>query len=134
MISVRIRFVSIQPNSDPPRRYSHSVHYIVVMAGISACAGMRRIGTFGVSPCGASHEMLTCSMSTPVSRQGLHVRHLGSNHSLGSYRSLDLSRSDRLRPAVPRQGRLLCQAAKQSQVSIGDEHHIKVVLSVRVKC
>lgn len=89
------------------------------MAGISACAGMRRVGTFGVSPCGTPHEMLTCSMSTPVSRNGLYVRHLGSGRSLGSCKSLVHSRSDRLRPAVPRQGRLLCQAAKQAQVSLG---------------
>lgn len=83
----------------------------VVMAGISTCVGMRRLSAFGVSPDGQCHSLLTCSMSIPVSRNGLHV--LGSSHSLTSCRSLARSRSDRLRPAVPRQGRLLCQAAKQ---------------------
>ena len=86
------------------------------MTGNSACAGLRQIGTYGVAPCQRTHEMLSCSMSNPVSRNGLRVRHLGSSHSLGSCRSLVRSRNDRLRPAVPRQGRLLCQAAKQAQV------------------
>lgn len=91
------------------------------MAGISTCVGMRRISAFGVSPDEQSHSLLTCSMSTPVGRNGLHVRHLGSSHSL-KCRSLISSRSDRLRPAVPRQGRLLCQAAKQeARVSLGTE-------------
>lgn len=89
------------------------------MAGIPACFDMRQLVTFGVSSRGASHETLTCSMSLPFSRQGLHVRHLGSKRSLSSCRSLAPLRSDRLRPAMPRQGRLLCQAAKQSQVSLG---------------
>ena len=91
------------------------------MAGISGCGGMRRVGTFGVSPSGAPHEMLSCSMSIPVSRNGLYVRHLGSSRSVGSCKSLVHSRSDRLRPAVPRQGRLLCQAAKQAQVNLGNK-------------
>ena len=90
------------------------------MAGISTCVGMRRISAFGVASDGHSHSLLSCSMSTPVGRNGLHVRHLGSSHSLKSCRSLIHSRSDRLRPAVPRQGRLLCQAAEQqARVSLG---------------
>ena len=87
------------------------------MVGTPACAGMSPAGGFGVSSRGVPHGSVTCSMSIPVSRRGLHTRHLGSKPNLGSCRSLVSVRTDRLRPAVPRQGRAMCQAARQSQVT-----------------
>ena len=89
------------------------------MAGVQAVAGMRRIGTFGATASETSHQSVTCRMAVPVSRRGFYVQHLGSKPNLASCRNLVSARSDRLRPAAPRQGRLLCRAAG-SQVNLGN--------------
>jgi len=85
------------------------------MAASQACTGLRQASMFGVRQPAASHDIPTCASPVLFARRSVHVRHLGAKPSLGSCRGLASKRTD-LRPAVPRQGRLQCHAAK-SQVT-----------------
>lgn len=73
-----------------------------------ACAGIAP--ACAVSP----HELRNCRSAQLFHRRSIFVRHLGSRSALGSRKGLCSQQAD-VRPAMPRQGRLMCQA-RQAQV------------------
>lgn len=89
------------------------------MAASQACTGLRQASTFGVRQPAALHDTPTCASPVLFARRSLHVRHLGAKPSLGSCRGLSSKRND-VRPAVPRQGRLQCHAARSQVTQVTD--------------
>ena len=68
---------------------------------------------YGVARPVNAHNSPNCSSPALFARRDLHARHLGTRHNLGSRRESAGHRPELPRAAVPRQGRLLCHAAKQ---------------------
>ncbi len=104
--------------TDTRRRYKRDSDQRIApigMAASQACTGLRQASTFGARQPAALHDIPTCASPVLFARRSLHVRHLGAKPSLGSCRGLSSKRND-VRPAVPRQGRLQCHAAR-SQVT-----------------
>ena len=87
-------------------------HPAVAMSLSLGCAGIVPAGGSGSA---SSHELPTCRSAQLFHRRSVFVRHLGSTPALGSRMAL-CSRQSELRPAMPRQGRLMCQA-RQGQVT-----------------
>ena len=80
------------------------------------CTGLRQVSMFGVTKPAASQDVAVCRSHMQLARRDVHARHLGAKSSLGSCRGL-VNKHHQLRPVLPRQGRLHCQAAKQSEVT-----------------
>ncbi len=77
------------------------------------CGPLQKLRTGTTRCCHAVQQRQGLSLRAPVRH---HTHRRSTLPSLGSCKGL-VKRNEPLRPVVPRQGRLMCQAAKQAQVT-----------------